>query len=349
MSNAGAAFTVRFLRNGDTITIAQEIINSSGAGAALFQGVDPNSKVVAPDWSNDSNDSIRPIVSIYALSASGMTVVIKSVQWAYDGTPLNFNLNGSTWVSETGGKPFKARINGERYELKVCGNLANASAISNKRIDYEVTYISGAHTDTLQGGADVLIQQAGSNSHVLQITTDRAVLEGTGTTATANLGVIAYYGVNPVTIGSGGYTLQWYKNTGDSIISTNTTLKVTRDDIDGGAIYICKLLLNGNVVAQDQQRINDISDEYQVVATPTSAASTYCGVGNNASYNLKLVKNGDLNTALTVSSWSWTVYDAQGNNKRTGSGATVTITPDDCKIKDSNEYADVDVIVTCTF
>ena len=349
MSNTGAAFTVRFLRNGDSITIAQEIINSSGAGAALFQGVDPNSKVVAPDWSNDSNDSIRPIVSIYALSASGMTVVIKSVQWAYDGTPLHFNLNGSTWVAETGGNPFKARINGERYELKVVGNLASATAISNKRIDYEVTYISGAHTDTLQGGADVLIQQAGSNSHVLQITTNRAVLEGTGSNASATMGVIAYYGTNQVTIGSNGYTLQWFKNTSVTVISTSTTLTVTRDDIDGGSVYICKLLLNGNVVAQDQQRINDISDEYQVVATPTSAAETYCTVGNNASYKLKLVKNGDLNTALTVTSWAWTIFDAQGNSKRTGSGDTVAITPDDCKIKDSNEYADVDVIVTCTF
>ena len=349
MSNTGAAFTVRFLRNGDTITIAQEIINSAGSGAALFQAVDPNSKVVAPDWSSDSNDSIRPIVSIYALSAAGLPVSIKSVQWAYDGTPLNFNLNGSTWVGETSGKPFKARINGERYELKVVGNLASATAISNKRIDYEVTFISGAHTDTLQGGTDVLIQQAGSNSHVLQITTNRAVLEVTGSNASATMGVIAYYGTNQVTIGTGGYTLQWFKDTSGTVISTATTLTVTRDDIDGGSVYICKLLLNGNVVAQDQQRINDISDEYQVVATPTSAAATYCGVGNNASYKLKLVKNGDLNTALTVTSWSWAVFDAQGNNKRTGSGDTVTITPDDCKIKDSNEYADVDIIVTCTF
>ena len=51
MTNIGAAFTVRFLRNGDTITITRDIIKSSGEGAALFQMVDVTSGAVAPDWS----------------------------------------------------------------------------------------------------------------------------------------------------------------------------------------------------------------------------------------------------------------------------------------------------------
>lgn len=348
MSSTGAAFTVRFLRNGDFITIVQEVRNSAGSGAALFQAIDPNSKVVSPDWSSD--DSIRPIVSLYAMTASGMPVSIKSVQWAFDGSSLFFNLNGSEWVNETSGKKFAARINGNRYELKVMGNIASETNVSNRRIDYEVTYISGAHIETVQGGADVLIQQAGSNSHVLQITTNRAVLEGEGDTAKATLGIMAYYGTQQVAVGTNGYTVKWYKDNGSTVISTSSTLTVTRDDINGGSVYVCKLLLNGSVVAQDQQRINDISDEYQVVATPTSAATTYCGVSNNAVYTLKLVKNGNIGTPLSVSKWAWKVFDAQGNVKKSdGSGATVTILPEYCKIGDSEEYSDVDVVVTCTF
>lgn len=348
MSSTGAAFTVRFLRNGDFVTIVQEVRNSAGSGAALFQAIDPNSKVVSPDWSSD--DSIRPIVSLYAMTASGMPVSIKSVQWAFDGSSLFFNLNGSEWVNETSGKKFAARINGNRYELKVMGNIASETNVSNRRIDYEVTYISGAHIETVQGGTDVLIQQAGSNSHVLQITTNRAVLEGEGDTAKATLGIMAYYGTQQITVGSNGYSVKWYKDNTSTVISTSSKLTVTRDDINGGSVYVCKLLLNGSVVAQDQQRINDISDNYQVVATPTSAAATYCGVSNNAVYSLKLVKNGNIGAPLSVSNWSWKVFDAQGNVKKSdGSGATVTILPQYCKIGDSDEYSDVDVLVTCTF
>ena len=348
MSSTGAAFTVRFLRNGDFVTIVQEVLNGTGSGAALFQAIDPNSKVVSPDWSTD--DTIRPIVSLYAMTASGMPVSIKSVQWAFDGSSLFFNLNGEEWVNETSGKKFAARINGDRYELKVTGNIASETNVSNRRIDYEVTYISGAHTESVQGGTDVLIQQAGSNSHVLQITTNRAVLEGEGDTAKATLGIMAYYGTQQVTIGSNGYSVKWYKDNTSTVISTSSTLTVTRDDINGGSVYVCKLLLNGSVVAQDQQRINDISDNYQVVATPTSAAATYCGVSNNAVYSLKLVKNGNIGAPLSVSNWSWKVFDAQGNVKKSdGSGATVTILPQYCKIGDSDEYSDVDVLVTCTF
>ena len=52
MTNIGAAFTVRFLRNGDTITITRDIVKSSGAGAALFQMVDVTSGAVAPDFND---------------------------------------------------------------------------------------------------------------------------------------------------------------------------------------------------------------------------------------------------------------------------------------------------------
>ena len=36
MTNIGAAFTVRFLRNGDTITVKRDIVKTDGSGAALF-------------------------------------------------------------------------------------------------------------------------------------------------------------------------------------------------------------------------------------------------------------------------------------------------------------------------
>ena len=37
MTKIGAAFSVRFLRNGDQISITRDILNQSGGGAGLFQ------------------------------------------------------------------------------------------------------------------------------------------------------------------------------------------------------------------------------------------------------------------------------------------------------------------------
>ena len=95
---------------------------------------------------------------------------------------------------------------------------------------------------------------------MLQITTERVELSGDSSAGTYKtvLGIEAYYGTSRVTIGSGGYTTKWYKDgTENSNFIANsegkTSLTVTRDDIDGGSIFVCKLILNGNAVAQDQQ------------------------------------------------------------------------------------------------
>ena len=50
MSTTGAAFSVRFLRNGDQVVIVRNIINHKGSGRALFQVIDPQTGVVAPNW-----------------------------------------------------------------------------------------------------------------------------------------------------------------------------------------------------------------------------------------------------------------------------------------------------------
>ena len=50
MSTTGAAFSVRFLRNGDQVVIVRNIINHKGSGLALFQVVNPDTGVVTPNW-----------------------------------------------------------------------------------------------------------------------------------------------------------------------------------------------------------------------------------------------------------------------------------------------------------
>ena len=172
---------MRFLRNGDQITVVRNVIDSAGNGAALFQVVDTETGTPTPDWTKTEN---QPIIQLGVRSAAGYPTEITNVAWAYDGVTLNFTYNGSNWVTANNDSRFQARINGNYYELKIVANIASKTEVSNKQISYEVYYNSNAHSDTLQGSIDVLIQQAGSDSHNLQITTNLVELDASNTEAT---------------------------------------------------------------------------------------------------------------------------------------------------------------------
>ena len=221
MNKTGAAFSVRFLRNGDQITVVRNVIDSAGNGAALFQVVDTETGTPTPDWTKTEN---QPIIQLGVRSAAGYPTEITNVAWAYDGVTLNFTYNGSNWVTANNDSRFQARINGNYYELKIVANIASKTVVSNKQISYEVSYSSNAHSDTLQGSIDVLIQQAGSNSHILQITTNCVELDASNNEAT--LTAVAAYGSTPVSIGINGYSIEWYQDNVKLSGQTGATLTV---------------------------------------------------------------------------------------------------------------------------
>lgn len=344
MSKTGAAFSVRFLRNGDQITIVRNIITSSGQGGALFQVVDPTSGTIKPDWTVADN---QPIIQIGARSAAGYQVKITDVRFAFDGTTLNFTYNGSSWVTASNDTRFQSKINGGKYELKIVGNIASEDVKSNMQISYEVDYVSNAMSDRVQGSVDVLIQQAGSDSHIVQITTNHVELDTSNISAT--LTAKAMYGTEDVTIGSNDYGIEWYQDGAKLEGQTASTLTVTRDMVTGGSIFIAKLKKDGNVVAQDSQRINDIADEYQIAYTPTDAGSNFVSPTHNATYTLSIEKNGTHYDGSV--SFEWQVYNALGVKKTKGTTSTVTVTSDDCLVGSGEGayYSDCDVQVTADF
>lgn len=341
MSKTGAAFTVRFLRNGDQVIATRDIINENGDGAGLFQAVDPNTGVVAPDWTVAAN---QPIIRLGVRSSAGFPAEINSVTWAYAGKTLQFPALTSTFQTATNDDRFAARVNRKYYELRVLKNLASQTVVANQQISYELNYTSNALTDKIRGSVDVLIQAAGADSHLLQITTNRVEIDAVNPTAT--LTAVGMYGTQNVQIGANGYTIKWYQDGTELTGKTGSTLTVDRSMVTGGSVFVAKLFLDGNAVAQDGQRISDIADEYQITYEPTSAGSNYVGIGHNATYNLSLTKNGS--TYSGTPSFAWQIYDAEGNPKTSGTGATVTVKPSDCELS-AGGYGDCDVLVTATF
>ena len=356
MNKIGAAFSVRFLRNGDQIVITRDILNQSGGGAGLFQTVDATLGTVAPDWTKAAN---QPIIRIGLRSSSGYPVEIKSCLFAYNGTTLSFTYNGSTFVTASNDSRFQSRIftdgDGKQYyELKIVGNIASKTELSNKQITYEVTYVSNALTDSITGGCDILIQQAGSDSHLVQITTDRVELDSQNTSCT--LEAVCMYGTQKVTIDNTNYSIEWYQDNTKLSGKTTTSLDVDRGMVEGGSIFVAKLLKSGSVVAQDAQRISDIADEYQLVITPTNAGKNIVSTTNSAQFLVKATKNG---SEITISDAKWYIYNAKGEQVRIGSFTRtpenknaqiiIEITSADCLIDSKNGvYGDVDVKVEAT-
>ena len=125
MNKTGAAFSVRFLRNGDQITVVRNVVDKDGNGAALFQVVDTSTGTPTPDWTQTEN---QPIIQLGVRSAAGYPTEITNVAWAYDGITLNFTYNDYNWVTANNDSRFQARINGNYYELKIVANLVSVNS-----------------------------------------------------------------------------------------------------------------------------------------------------------------------------------------------------------------------------
>lgn len=359
MSTTGAAFSVRFLRNGDQVVIVRNIVNRKNSGLALFQVIDPMAGTIAPNWDatnlpegaeKEAVLDAQPIIQLGVRSSYGYPAEIKSVKWAYDGTDLQFTLNGEVWVTAANDAKFQARIVDKNYQLKIVGNLASAEKVANKQITYDVNYACNGMNDTVQGSVDVLIQAAGSDSHMLQITATRVELDAEN--PTAKLEALCMYGTKNVKIGENDYTIKWYQD-GRELTEQTAKLTVNRDMVTGGSLFIAKLFLKGSAVAQDSQRINDTADEYQIQAVPTDAGENWLGIGHNATYNLSIIKNKELYAGSVK--YTWDVYNAIGKKQlpdpastSTGTGSLVTVTPDYAKVVTGEKayYADCDVQVT---
>lgn len=325
MEQVKGAFTVRFVKIGDDVYITQEVYrieNGERKGALLFQAIDRTSGAITPDWTDESQ---QPIVEFKANSSKGYPVNITQGAFSYGGLPLEFK--GATvdgWTTSDNGL-FQLKQSGGRLYLKIVKNIATQNDVSNKQIGYNLSYISNGMINSYAHHLDIIIQQGGSNSHFVMISSPTTVL--TEETPSTTLTLEAWYGSQKITIGKEGYSVKWFKDNNLITGATAATLSVSRDDVNGAAMYAAHLLLNGQLVGQDGQPISDIADEYQVGAKRYNDFVTEKTPGH---FEFYLMKNY-ITLQTADSDWEWEIYNALGVQTKTGAGKEVKIYAEDCK------------------
>lgn len=349
MSAVRGVFTVRFLRNGDQIFLDKRIINSEGNGASLVQIYEPTTDTVTPDWSVPGN---QPIIKVSARSASGHSVRINNVAWAYAGRDIEFGtITATSWEEAEevtcNGVKFKCIKDDEGfYYLRICSNVASSSVKNNRQITFTIYFTSNSISDSITSNVDVNIQQAGSNSHSVQIVTANRILdnENPSTVLTAE----CFYGTSQIMVGSEGYTVKWYQD--DKELSfTSASITVTRDMVSGGSHFRVELLKKGVKVASDGETIADIADEYQLRFTTIAGKSDVISVGQSAYRRVQLMKNGEFVSGSIA--YQWSIYNAEGIKTFNGSGSgssgvEIELKPEYAKCGEGSEseyFADVEL------
>lgn len=380
MSNVKGAFTVRFVKNGDTIYIVRDIVDAAGDGSSLYQAIDPTTGKLSKDWTDPAK---QPIVQLRALSARNFLVTVNSVTWAYDGTTLTFNSAAETsgdyagWqLCNTPGLAGKfairaTTINGYTWhQFRILDNIASLTQLSNKQLTYTVEYTCNSMHDTITESMDIEIQQAGSSSYKLTIMTNHSRLDNTNNTATLRAEIA--YGVEGITLGTDAdgntYSIKWYQDGVELTGKSGLTLTVNRDNqnngnpyVDGASVFVAKLLRNNVVVAQDAQSIIDDKDEYGVSITPRPSYSPYIDENNDTQLQAQLTRQDPSGNKTNVSgaTYSWTLYNATGKVTANNlSGQTVTVKAEHalCEILDNSGkatgetyYGDVECSCTATY
>jgi hypothetical protein len=341
------AFTVRYLKIGDDVYIIREIYrmdNGERKGASLFQAVDTLTGALSVDWTIPGN---QPVVEFRAVSSVGYPANILESFWIYDGGQIVWSTTdpATGWKTSTDGK-FQLKHENGRVFFKIIQNIATPTQVANKQIGYNLSYISNGMINGYAGSMDIVIQQAGNDSHRAVIITPRIVLDFENPSTVLTLQ--ATYGVENIVIGQNGYTAEWYQDNTLLEGETGGDLEVTRDMISGAGMFTAKLLHNDVPVAMDGQHISDVADEYQV---RTRKIVDFVNKTTNAQFDLYLMKNS-VEMTTQDSQWTYEIYNALGVLTKSGQGKSVVINSEDCKNTPPNGgaeyYSDADWTGTVT-
>ncbi len=346
MSNLSAqgSITVKRLRNGDTL-----FITFGNNGIPLFQGVDPKTGEVSPDWSVAAN---QPVITPQVTSARTMDVTLSNHLWKYNGDTLVFNgATSGDWTTDSTGK---FQLNSTTGALKIIQNLASKTNVAADTLLYSCTAKSGGVDYDLAKSVDIQIQNVGASSYygLITATTEQISKTVTSTTIYTTL----YLGATEQT----GYSVKWYKDDELWTTKSGTSIQVTRSDVDGTQLIIAEFYKSSTdtvPVYRAGIRIIDTSDDYQIQHRFINASGTTVDANrevdtNKPVYVQAYVVNVRTNTEAAISgNWRSAIMDKDSweeiaSFEEKGANITVTITTEhtdrDGQEKDVEVVSEVD-------
>lgn len=292
--SAQGTLTIKRVRNGDTL-----FLTFDNNGIPLYQGVDPTSGVVSPDWTVAAN---QPIQTPKVTSARGNSVYLSNHAWSYNGNTLVFSgAQDGNYIKDSTGK---FEMNPSTGELKMIANLASKINFANDTLIYSCTATVNGIESTLTKSVDVTIQSVGASSYAGLLTATTEQLSST--VPSAQIASKLFLGTSDLS----SYYVKWYK---EDLFHEWTdkagqkTITVTRDDVDGTTLFIAEFYANqgdANSVTRAAIRIIDVSDGFQIVYAITSD-NKVVDTGKNVTVTGSIV-NMRTNAAVTAENAKWT-------------------------------------------
>lgn len=355
-----ASLPVRKMVSGDTLSLY-----FTTNGIALFQGVNPDTGAVTPDWGKEGT---CPVITPHIGSAKGASYDLTSHVWKYNGNDLKFSASGSGWEQSSVNNKFW--LNHTDGSLKILGNLASKTNEDADSLEYTGTVSNVKTPFNMCKTIDIFISPLGSSSFggfVNVSTTAIGTING-ALVKSANITSAGLYNSN----GSvGNYTIKvWRGLTKDDshLIGTYasgsvTDCKIDRSKVDGQEVFVVEFYIDGTSapVFTTGFTIIDIDDLYKLQMydagkgiDDSGGTSIFRGfvlnVKTNTEFNkdkvsgnvtMKLVKGGSSEVLKTGSLTYAQFHDA---------GFTITAT--DIADNNNNEVScsiNVEANVTLTF
>lgn len=261
-----ATAAVRRTPAGDTLSLS--LLTN---GAPLFQGLNPDTYVVSPAWSeNGSHPIITPKVG--SVRRNNVSLILHA--WSYNGEDLGFSTDGTGWETSSVNNNFK--MNHTDGSLAIIGNLASKTNQDSDTLSYSGTAILGASTYPLGKSIDILVSMLGGSSYFGGVTADTTVLSKGQTTAILRPwlfnsagGEVTSYSIN-LYRGSGSDLAGTYDNPASGIaIHRDKTGDTDKLYVDSHQLFVLEFVVNGAAVYRTGISIDDISDIYQLTLNST--------------------------------------------------------------------------------
>ncbi|EJX03098.1 hypothetical protein EVA_08789 [gut metagenome] len=335
--NISAIDTLEAILDGDTIVPGMSFVLPAGVGTTQYYN--PSTETCTPDYTIPKNQIMLYPTNYSSANGRYMAPDVNSEQWFFDNLDSEaaqiLTAPGGTVVAKYATLFAKStyKVNNQTFPaLKIIGNLASKDSLNDVKI-YCRCKINGmivtcnapiSIKETVGSYFDIVINcvnEEGMNDTVIDSSTE--FLQVTADFQDAGVSVVPTGGFSWKRATSNGLEEVTHKAGVTELSNSNKVLKLFDDAIQGTEEYFCQVVHNSHTYLKALQ-VSDTHEPY------------FIAIGRNI--NTNLVKEDDTvvytpsvlarSTRTKQNGWTFTftIYDNKGAVKKSGSGATFTVT-----------------------